>query len=86
MMLHGRSSPSDREMHDWAEAIAIGGSRADPGHYVRGSMLARIFQRAAFIETSLPFVGRWSAFVQPLPIIEYCPMKGVHVVPAMVRQ
>ena len=80
-----------RELHDWAEAFAIGGSRGDPEHYARSSILAQIwrrvaFGRVAFIETSPAFVNRWSAFIEPRSFIKYRPIKGVHVMPASVRQ
>ena len=79
------------ELHRWAEGFVIGGSRGDPEHYPRSSIFAQIlwrvaFGRVAFVETSPPFVDRWIAFIQPRSFMNYQPRKGVHVVPAAVRQ
>ena len=69
----------------WAAAGIVHGAAGQLDHYREAVMLAQVFGRLAFIETTSSLARCWSAFLDPLPRTGYLPAEGAHPVAPSVR-
>ncbi len=69
----------------WAAAGIVHGAAGKLEHYREAVMLAQVFGRLAFIETTSSLARCWSTFLDPLPRTGYLPAEGAHPVAPLVR-
>ena len=74
-----------RPLKAWAAAGIVHGAAGQLDHYREAVMLAQVFGRLAFIETTSGLARCWSAFLDPLPRTGYLPAEGSHPVAPSVR-
>ncbi|MGI4939844.1 MAG: hypothetical protein ACRYHQ_04640 [Janthinobacterium lividum] len=73
-------------MKAWAAAAVIHGAAGEADHYRDAVVMAEMFGRLAFIETTSSLARSWAAFLAPVPWTGYLPIEGAHPVAPAVTQ
>ena len=74
-----------RPLKAWAAAAIVHGAAGQLEHYREAVLLAQLFSRLAFVETTSTLARSWSAFLHPVPHTGYLPAEGAHPVAPAVR-
>ena len=74
-----------KPLQRWATAAIVHGSAGKREQYEEAILLAALFERLAFIETTSSLARSWSAFMYPVPTTTILPVAGVHPAEPKVR-